>query len=132
SNLIKPLPVPSTSTAAQKSLTAGINGFLTNIARCCKPLPGDANVGYITRNEGLRIHRNDCGNILNARKHNEQRLIEIAWNEQTPTAYPVDLQIHVYDRAGLLRDISTFLANEKLNVLGLQTVPLRHSAEIYI
>lgn len=113
----------------------GINNLLTQNARCCKPLPGDSIIGYITRNRGISIHRRTCKNILQVTEENKKRLIEVNWGEKhkEPTGnYPVDLQLHVYDRAGVLRDITTVLAGEKINVLGLQTQRYAHSVEAEI
>lgn len=116
----------------------GINNLLTQIARCCKPLPGDQIVGYVTRNRGVSIHRQNCKNISQAIAEHKKRLIEVTWGEKTKTVtgtYPVDLQLLVHDRAGVLRDITTCLAGEKINVIGLQThtaVPPTFEAIIYL
>lgn len=142
-NQLRPTNIPFPVTLAQKSKTEtdiskiqiqGLNNLLTQIALCCKPLPGDSVVGYITRNRGISIHRSDCGNILNSDKVNYQRLIEVSWNENNSETYPVHLLLQTYDRNGLLRDITTLLAHEKINVLGLQTKREENSpeAEIYI
>jgi GTP pyrophosphokinase len=110
----------------------GINNLLTHIAKCCKPLPGDSVVGYVTRNRGLSIHRRDCNNILNIENDSLHRMIEVSWGEKHTGAYPADLLIRVYDRAGILRDITAQLANEKINVLGLQTQKIHDSPEVDI
>lgn len=100
---------------------SGVSNLLTQIAKCCKPLPGDQVIGYITRNRAVTIHRRDCGNILNPNKVDRLRLIEVNWGGKQTETYPVHLQIRTYDRSGLLRDITALLANEKINVLGLTT-----------
>lgn len=110
----------------------GINNLLTHVARCCKPLPGDAVVGYVTRNRGVSIHRRDCNNIQNITQDNHNRMIEVGWGEKMTGAYPADLWIKIFDRTGLLRDITTMLANEKINVLGLKTQKTRDSSEVDI
>lgn len=99
----------------------GVNNVLTKIARCCKPLPGDKIVGYITQNRGVSIHRTDCSNITHAAMSHKERLIDVNWSEKGKGAYPVDLQLISHDRSGLLRDITTMLASEKITVLGLNT-----------
>lgn len=110
----------------------GINNLLTHVARCCKPLPGDAVVGYVTRNRGVSIHRRNCSNIHNITKDNHNRMIEVGWGEKMTGAYPADLWIKIYDRTGLLRDITTMLASEKINVLGLKTQKVNDSPEVDI
>ncbi len=91
----------------------GLKGLYTNMARCCKPAPGDEIVGYITRGRGATIHRRDCPNVLNVR--DPERLVSVSWG--TPKAtYPVSVQIHAFDRDGLMRDISAVIADEKINI----------------
>lgn len=110
----------------------GINNLLTHIAKCCKPLPGDAVIGYVTRNRGLSVHRRDCANVLNVVNDSSHRMMEVSWGEKSGGAYPADLLVRVYDRAGILRDITAQLASEKINVLGLQTQKIDDSPEVDI
>jgi GTP pyrophosphokinase len=110
----------------------GINNLLTHVARCCKPLPGDAVVGYVTRNRGVSIHRRNCSNVRNITKDSHDRMIEVGWGEKMSGAYPADLWIKIFDRTGLLRDITTMLASEKINVLGLKTQKVSDSPEVDI
>lgn len=98
----------------------GVGNLMTTLGRCCKPVPGDDIVGFITRGRGVTIHRRDCGNVLRYRNHHSQRLIEVEWGGSSQT-YPVDIHITAFDRQGLLRDISSVLANEKINVTAVQT-----------
>jgi guanosine-3',5'-bis(diphosphate) 3'-pyrophosphohydrolase len=91
----------------------GTRGLLTNLARCCKPVPGDPIVGYITRGRGATIHRRDCPNVLG---HKEpERYIKVSWGQAQQT-YPVSVRITAYDRDGLMRDVSTVVAEEKINM----------------
>jgi GTP pyrophosphokinase len=110
----------------------GMSNLLTNIARCCKPLPGDPIVGYITRARGVSIHKSDCGNMHHVIKNHHVRLIDVSWGEKQAHVYPVDLKLRIYDRPGLLRDITTTLANDKINVQGLQTEKISDSPEMDI
>jgi len=112
--IVKPLK-------ADEITIQGVGNLLTQTARCCKPLPGDPIIGYITQGRGVSIHRQDCPNVLHVREKRNKRLIEVAWGTQQERTYPVDLYIQAYDRPGLLRDITTLLAAEKINVLALQT-----------
>ena len=100
----------------------GIGNLLTRMAKCCNPLPGDPIVGFITRGQGVTIHRQDCANALRHHDEHNERLIEVSWGAQAGAAYPVDVEVTAYDRAGLLRDITSLLANEKINVLGVRTL----------
>ena len=99
----------------------GVGNLLTHMARCCKPVPSDAIVGYITRGRGVTIHRRDCANILRFGTEDRERLIEVDWGSRRGETYPVEIQILAYDRAGLLRDVTAVLANEKINVTEVNT-----------
>lgn len=91
----------------------GLKGLLTVMARCCNPTPGDEIVGYITRGRGATIHRRDCPNIV--RILDRERLIKVSWGEPK-TTYPVPVRIKAYDRNGLMRDVSTMIAEEGINM----------------
>ncbi|HED18672.1 MAG TPA: GTP diphosphokinase [Gammaproteobacteria bacterium] len=99
----------------------GVGNLLTNTARCCRPVPNDAIVGYITRGRGVTIHRRDCSNVLRLKDEDRDRLIDVEWGALPDRVFPVDIQIQAYDRPGLLRDVSTLLANDQINVLGVNT-----------
>ena len=101
---------------------SGVGNLLTSLARCCSPVPNDPIIGYITRGRGVTIHRQDCGNILRLQGEERDRLIEVEWGDTASDNYPVDISIEAFDRAGLLRDITTLLANEKINLTGVTTV----------
>ena len=94
----------------------GVGELLTNLAHCCNPLPGDDIVGYVTRSRGITIHRRDCFNIIN--EDEKERLIEVEWG-QTEAQYPVTIQVDAWDRVGLVRDISTIIAEDKVNILSM-------------
>jgi GTP pyrophosphokinase len=101
-------------TAAPDSVAIlGLKGLLTTMARCCNPAPGDAIVGYITRGRGATIHRQDCPNILRIR--DRERLVRVSWGEARNT-YPVPVRIKAYDRNGLMRDVSTLISEEGINM----------------
>jgi GTP pyrophosphokinase len=99
----------------------GVGNLLTQTARCCKPVPDEPIVGYITRGRGVTIHRQDCANILRLRREDAARMIEVEWGDTPRQVYSVDVHILAYDRAGLLRDITSLLANDKVNVIGVNT-----------
>jgi GTP pyrophosphokinase len=100
----------------------GVGNLLTQIASCCNPVPGDAITGYITLGRGVSIHRQDCANILQLQTDEPQRIIKVEWGNKPQSAYSVDVIIEAYDRYGLLRDITTLLDNERINISALQTL----------
>ncbi|OGO33130.1 MAG: (p)ppGpp synthetase [Chloroflexi bacterium RBG_16_56_11] len=91
----------------------GVGDLMTNIAQCCHPVPGDKIIGYITRSRGITIHREDCHNILN--EDERERLVPVEWG-QSDTSYPVNIQVEAWDRVGLMRDVTTVVAEEKVNI----------------
>ncbi len=104
----------------------GVGDLLTKFARCCKPVPGDPIVGYLTQNQGISIHRRDCHNVLHTVAKHPERLVEVDWGpEQTAGHYSVDIELVAFDRQGLLRDVITVLANEKLNITAVNTTTRR-------
>lgn len=100
----------------------GVGNLLTSMANCCRPVPGDEIIGFITRGKGVSIHRKDCTNIINLRSEDRVRLIEVEWGDADVQTYPVNLLIQAVDRHGLLSDITSTLANEKVNVIAANTV----------
>jgi GTP diphosphokinase / guanosine-3',5'-bis(diphosphate) 3'-diphosphatase len=105
----RPLTTPTQGVRIQ-----GTGGLLTQLARCCNPVQGDEVIGYITRGRGVTVHRRDCPNILNLNE--PERLIEVEWGEASDDVYPVPIEIDAYDRKGLVRDISTAVAEEQVNM----------------
>jgi GTP pyrophosphokinase len=103
---IEPLPTEEVS-------ILGLKGLLTNLGRCCKPVPGDPIIGYITRGRGATIHRQDCPNVL--RIKDKERLVQVSWGQPVHT-YPVSVRLRAYDRDGLMRDVSTLVTNEGINM----------------
>jgi GTP pyrophosphokinase len=99
---------------------SGVGDLMCNYARCCRPVPPEPIVGYITQGRGVSIHRQDCGNFLGLNQKRPERIIEVNWGTTDSSTYPVDLTLRAYDRNGLLRDISTVLADEHANVTDLQ------------
>jgi guanosine-3',5'-bis(diphosphate) 3'-pyrophosphohydrolase len=117
------IPAVTKTVRTKKIATAGIKvlnvgDLLTQLARCCNPLPGDHIIGYITRNYGITVHRKDCINAINV--EDKKRLIEVSWGE-AQEVYPVDVQIDAQDRVGLLRDITTIIAEAKVNIASMRT-----------
>jgi len=105
----------------------GVGQLLTQLAHCCQPAPFEPIAGYITQGRGVTIHRQDCANLLALASRHHERIIEVSWGE-TPATYPVDIMIIAHDRSGLLRDITSILANEQVNVLGANTLTDRDTS----
>jgi GTP pyrophosphokinase len=96
----------------------GTGDLLTQLARCCNPVPGDAIIGYVTRSRGVTVHRRDCFNVV--QEDERERLVEVEWG-RGGQLYPVAVRIEAWDRVGLMRDISTLVAEEHVNMEGVRT-----------
>ena len=121
-----PAPTPSTSDEP----ICGVEGMLHYIAGCCKPLPGDDIVGLVTRGaRGIAIHQQDCPNAASILQEDSDRLVPVRWNDSIPSArnrtYPVELQLEVIDRVGVLKDILSRLSDRNINVsnASVETAP---------
>lgn len=106
---------------ADSIAVSGIGDLLSNFARCCRPVPPEPIVGYITKGRGISIHRQDCGNFLSLNQRSPERIIEVGWGQSETATYPVDLTLRAHDRNGLLRDISAVLADENVSVTALSS-----------
>jgi|YNPNPStandDraft_1061719.scaffolds.fasta_scaffold08641_2 GTP pyrophosphokinase len=116
--VLPPPPAVPPAPARPGIRVAGESGLLTRLARCCQPVPGDPIVGYITRGRGITIHRADCRNLHLAEG---ERLIEVDWGPGgDQQRYPVQVRIEALDRVGLLRDISTLVADHKVNMASVR------------
>jgi len=103
-------------------LVVGIDRLLTGLARCCKPAPPDAIVGFVTRGKGVTIHRVSCANVKRMGATQAERLIAADWGAPRDEVFPVDIVVEAMDRQGLLRDISEILSREKINVTAANTL----------
>jgi GTP pyrophosphokinase len=122
---IPPPPKPTT----EGIRVQGTGGLLTQVARCCNPLPGDDVIGYVTRGRGVTIHRRDCGNVLNTK--DVERLIQVSWGVDSQTI-PVAIRITAYDRAGLLSEISNIISAENINILSLTQSVQQNISTLYL
>ncbi len=100
----------------------GVGELVTHVARCCKPVPDDQIVGYITRGRGITVHSNDCRNLLRLKREEPERLIDVEWSRGSQQTYAVDICVRAFDRQGLLRDITEVLSNAQLNVSAVNTL----------
>lgn len=102
-------------------LVEDVGNLLTVMAKCCKPLPPDAIVGFVTRGRGVAIHRRDCPNVTRLDAAGRERLLAAEWGAK-PGLYEVDVEVQAAERQGLLRDISEALTREKVNVTAANTL----------
>ncbi|CBL44530.1 GTP pyrophosphokinase [gamma proteobacterium HdN1] len=105
----------------------GIDNLLTHIAGCCKPVPGDSVVGYISLGRGITVHAQGCQELGRLAEQHPERLIDVVWSESQDQVYPVEIVILCNDRQGLLRDVTSVLANAHVNVTGVNTHSERHT-----
>jgi GTP pyrophosphokinase len=111
----EPVRPPVVNAAVQ---VLGTGDLLTQLARCCNPVPGDPIIGYVTRSRGVSVHKVDCHNMVH--EDERERLVAVEWG-LVGQLYPVAVRIEAFDRVGLLRDISTLVAEEKVNMVGVRT-----------
>ncbi len=97
----------------------GAGNLLTVQANCCRPVPGDPIVGYVTRGRGVVYHRKDCPNIVNM--PDSERLVPVSWGVEAHETHPVPVRLYALDRVGLLKDVSTLLSDERVNILSVLT-----------
>lgn len=104
-------------------LLDGIQDLLYSLAGCCKPVPYDPIIGFITRGRGVSVHRQDCSFITKLPDRETERLISADWNDQQQqqSLYSVDILVEAGDRRGLLRDISSVFSNEEVDVLAVSS-----------
>ncbi len=112
-------PLPSAATAPLGIKVLGSGDLLTRLAKCCSPLPGDDIVGYITRTTGVTVHRRDCPNIVHEKER--ERLVQVEWG-RTEQLYPVWIRVDAWDRVGLVRDITTVVSNEGVNIASMKSL----------
>ncbi len=127
-------PRPASSSSGIEVM--GVGDMLTRLAPCCKPVPGDKIIGYVTRGKGITVHRTDCPNVV--KEPEQERLVPVSWGGTTQSqAYPVGVRLEAWDRVGLMRDVSSMAADEKINLLSInshthpdRTVTMRLTVEV--
>jgi len=94
----------------------GVDGVMVRLAKCCRPVPGDEIVGYVSLGRGITIHREDCKNV-NALKKSPERFTPVSWDGDNRTSYRVEIAIDAYDRTRLLEDLSRTFSEAGVNIL---------------
>jgi GTP pyrophosphokinase len=129
---------PADAVVAKKSkagggggiLFVGVDRLMTQLARCCKPVPPDPIIGFVTRGRGISVHRRDCASLGQLLARQPERMIEAQWGARGGEVYPVDLAVQAHDRQGLLRDVSEVLSKERINVTAVNTITRNHVANM--
>jgi GTP pyrophosphokinase len=107
-------------------LIEGVDKLMTLLPKCCKPVPPDPVIGFVTRGRGISIHRRDCATLKRLSAQAPERLITADWGNLAdrkgqPHVFAADVEVTAQDRASLLRDISELFARDKINVTFAQT-----------
>jgi GTP pyrophosphokinase len=130
-------PAPEEALVTKKSratpgasgiLFVGVDRLMTQLARCCKPVPPDPIVGFVTRGRGISVHRRDCRSLAQLLVRHPERAIESQWGAREAAVFPVDIAVQAHDRQGLLRDVSEVLSRERINVTAVNTQSRQHVA----
>ncbi|ASC58058.1 GTP diphosphokinase [Vibrio vulnificus] len=99
----------------------GVDNLMSHLARCCQPIPGDEICGYITQGRGISVHRADCEQLEELRHHAPERIIDTVWGSDVVGSYMLTVRVEAMERSGLLKDITTMLANEKIKVISMKS-----------
>ena len=124
--------LPTAQAGGKGVLVVGMDSLLTQLARCCKPAPGDTIGGFVTRGKGVAVHRSDCSNLRHMAAKHPERVIPVAWGRtdtqgksNDKTLYAVDIHVEAADRPGLLRDVCDVFAQGKSHVLAMRSQSTR-------
>lgn len=99
-------------------LVEGIDEIKVNVASCCKPIPGDSIVGYITKGYGISVHRTSCPNL----KDVTERIIDVKWNANVTKKYPTNILIHASENKNILLDVISKTSSSDLSVQSINTI----------
>ncbi len=108
-------------TGSEGVLVLGVTNIATFMAKCCKPVPPEPIVGFVTRGRGVSIHRANCRSLAALTTHQWQRMIPASWGKTSQGVFSVDIAVDAVDRQGLLRDISETFTRERINVTAVNT-----------
>jgi len=116
-NIITASPSRINRRSASGIIVEGVDDVLVKLARCCTPVPGDAITGFITRGNGVSVHRSDCVNVADLKFHQGDRITAVKWDEGAKSVFLVNIQIEALDRARLLSDITRALSDQEINIV---------------
>ena len=109
-------PERSKPTNALGISVKGVGDVWVKLARCCTPVPGDDIVGFITRNQGVSVHRTDCQNMIDLQRRQPERVIPVQWTS-TKGLFMVKIQVEALDRPHLLSDVTRVLSDHGVNIM---------------
>lgn len=112
---------PNTTGKSESINVQGVGNLMVQMANCCKPVPPDPIIGFITLSRGINVHRQDCSNLLNMETFHKERFISISWEGDRSDVYPVDIRITALSRPKLFHDISKLMGAEDIDILALNT-----------
>jgi GTP pyrophosphokinase len=112
---------PSIPAAKTPFTVEGVGNLLSQIARCCQPVPGDDIVGYLTRGRGVSIHRASCPSLQRLVVRQPDRMLPVEWGRGKASSYEVDITLRAFDRKWLLKDLTNVIAQLGVNILGVQS-----------
>ncbi len=95
------------------------------LAKCCTPVPGDTIVGFVTRGDGVSVHRGDCSNVVSLTATQADRIVEVEWSPTSSSMFLVQIQVEALDRARLLSDVTRTLSDQHVNILSASVTTSR-------
>jgi GTP pyrophosphokinase len=127
-----PIAVPEQARrgASGGVLVLGVNNIATVLAKCCKPVPPDPIIGFVSKARGVTVHRADCANMTKLETQQRERLMPASWGDTREAPFSADLEVLAVDRQGLLRDVSEAIAREKVNVTAVNTLSKNNQASM--
>ena len=99
----------------------GVGNLLTQLARCCQPVPGDEISGYLTRGRGVSIHRTSCASLRRLMSLHEERCLPVNWGQSDKSRYLVNVVVRAFDRKWLLKDITNIIGQNEVQIQGVDS-----------
>jgi GTP pyrophosphokinase len=124
----EPVPPPKKTQASPKRTgksdmtVEGVGNLLTQLARCCQPVPGDPITGYLTKGKGVSIHRSNCPSLIYLVQKNPERELPVNWGSRDEGKYEVSIYIRAFDRKWLFKDLTNLIAQANINIAGFNTL----------
>ena len=118
------MELPSNESIARRTSSAveveGVDDVVVKLARCCTPVPGDSIMGFVTRGNGVSVHRTDCVNAEDLQTHQGDRVVQVKWLQGAASIFLVKIQVEALDRARLLSDVTRALSDAQVNILNAE------------
>lgn len=111
-------------------LIEGVDKLMTMLAKCCKPVPPDAVIGFVTKGRGISIHRSNCPTLKRLSASAPERLISAAWGKQQGQVFATEIEVEAHDRPSLLKDLFEVVAREKINITAVNTLSRDNRAQM--